>query len=253
MWRRGDVRIPRMALSGLGLSVLHNKNPWVTMWWSAALPGLGHLCQGFYFKGLNLILWEIVINFKARLNLAILYTFTGDFEKARAVVNTEWALVYGALFCFAIFDSYRLAAELNLMSLIERKQKKRKFIAAKITSSGLLYLDRGNPWVAAAWAAMLPGFGHMYNMKSLKSIVLLAWALAIIHFSHVNEAIIATFTGDFLKARTCVNYQWLMFFPSLYVFSVWDSINDCVEMNKLFAEEQIHYLLKRNGNDPGNK
>jgi hypothetical protein len=247
MIRQEDARLPRMDLSVWGLSILHQKNPWMPMWWSAALPGLGHLCQGFYFKGLNLILWEIVVNFKARLNLAILFTFTGNLEKAREVVNAEWALVYGAIFCFAVFDSYRLATELNLLAAIERRQKKRKYRFIKMTVFGTGYLDRGNPWVAAAWSALLPGFGHIYNMKAVKSVVILIWTLAIIHFSHVNKAIIATFTGEQLKAGALVNYQWLLFFPSVYIFSIWDAYCDAVEMNKLFAEEQSHHLLKKFG------
>ena len=243
---REKVRLPRMAISPWDRSILHQKNPWAAMWWSAAMPGLGHFCQGVYFKGINLMIWEIVVNFKARLNQGILFTFTGNLEKAREVVNTEWALVYGAIFCFAIFDSYRMGVELNLLASIEKKRKK-KYSFMKMKASGLNYIDRGNPWVAAAWSALLPGFGHIYNMKGFKSIIILGWALAIIHFSHVNDGIILTFTGKFLKAREIVNYQWLMFFPSIYIYSIWDSYNDTVEMNKLFAEEQTNHLIRDYG------
>ncbi|KJS65636.1 MAG: hypothetical protein JL50_15590 [Peptococcaceae bacterium BICA1-7] len=237
-----------MAMSPWDRFILHRKNPWMVMWWSAALPGLGHLCQSAYFKGINLMFWEIVINFKARLNQGILFTLTGNFEKAREVVNTEWALVYGALFCFAIFDSYRMGVELNLIAGLEKKKKKkRKYSFIKMKPTGINYLDRGNPWVAAAWSSLLPGFGHIYNMKAVKSLIILGWALAIIHFSHVNDGVILTFTGEFSKAREIVNYQWLIFFPSIYLFSIWDSYNDAVEMNKLFEEEQTNNLLKNYG------
>ena len=117
----------------------------------------------------------------------------------------------------------------------------------KMNVSGMSFLDRGNPWVAAAWSALLPGFGHIYNSRALKSVVILTWAMAIIHFSHVNDVIIATFTGAYQKESNPVNYQWLMFFPSIYIFSIWDSYSDAVEMNKLFAEEQVHFLLKKFG------
>lgn len=240
------IRLPRMAMSPLDRSIIHKKNPWIAMWWSAALPGLGHLCQGAYFKGLNLMFWEIIINFKARLNQGILFTFTGNLEKAGEVVNTEWALVYGALFCFAVFDSYRMGVELNLIAgIVKKKKKKYRFMNMKPT--GINFLDRVNPWMAAAWSSLLPGFGHIYNMKGVKSIIILGWALAIINFSHVNDGIILTFTGNFLKAREIVDYQWLMFFPSIYIFSIWDSYNDAVEMNKLFAEEQTNHLVRDYG------
>lgn len=247
MARGRGIRLPRMALSLWEKAILHKKNPWISMWWSAALPGLGHLCQGAYLKGINIMFWEILINFKARLNQGILFTFTGDFEKAGEVINNEWALVYGAIFCFAIFDSHRINVELNLISGIEKNNKKRHYDFMKMKPAGVNYLDRGNPWVAAAWSVLMPGFGHMYNMKAVKGLIILGWALAIINFSHVNNAIIATFTGKYLKAQDIVNYQWLMFFPSIYIYAIWDSHSDSVEMNKLFAEEQRNHLLKDYG------
>lgn len=60
--------------------------------------------------------WEILINFKARLNLSILYIFTGQFGKAVKTVDPEWALVYGVIFAFAIYDSYRSNVEVNLFA-----------------------------------------------------------------------------------------------------------------------------------------
>ncbi|MFZ5644011.1 MAG: hypothetical protein ACOY46_10505 [Bacillota bacterium] len=240
-------RISRMDMSPWDRAILHKKNPWIVMWWSASLPGLGHLCQGSYAKGLTLMSWEILVNFKAKLNLSILYTFTGDFKKAGEVIDAGWALFYGVIFCFAIFDSYRIAVELNLISRIENSEKRRKFIFFKMKTGGVSYLDRSNPWVSAFWSALLPGFGHIYNMKTIKGFIILSWTVAIIYFSHVNNAIIATFTGNFSRAAEMVHYQWLMFFPSIYLFSIWDSYGDSVEMNKIFVEEKIYYLTESYG------
>lgn len=217
------------------------------MWWSAALPGLGHLCEGFYFKGLILITWEIIINFKARLNLSILYTLTGDFASARETIETEWALIYGVIFCFAICDSYRKSVEMNMLSQLERRQRKRKYDFIKMSTIGTNFLDRGTPWLAAFWSALLPGFGHLYNGRSTKGVILLAWTVVIIYFSHVNDAIIATFTGRLGQINDMVNFQWLLFYPSIYLFAIWDSYNDTTEMNKLFAEEQKNHLGKEYG------
>lgn len=214
------------------------------MWWSAALPGLGHFCQGSYFKALMLMSWEILVNLKAQLNLAIMYTFTGQFEKAREVLDPGWALFYGVIFCFAVFDSYRTSVEMNKLARLERKQPHRYYKLFKMSPYGLNYLDRNNPWVPAAWSALLTGFGHLYNKKSFKGFILLGWAVAIIYFAHMNDAIIATLNGQFNLAKEIVDYQWLLFFPSIYLFAMWDAYVDAVEMNKLFAEEQKKYLRK---------
>ena len=212
------------------------------MWWSAALPGLGHLCQGAYFPGLVLISWEILINMKAHLNQAILYTFTGNFAKAREVIEPTWALFYGVVFCFAIFDSYRANVEINMLARLERKQNRRYYKFMHMSPYGLNYLHRSNPWVAAAWSALLTGFGHLYNGKAFKAVILMAWSIAIIYFAQLNGAIIATFNGQFDHAKKIINYQWLLFFPSVYFFAMWDAYNDSVEKNKLFVEAQKDYL-----------
>lgn len=249
MRSRNDFRLVKMAMSGNNLVILHIKSPWLPMWWSAALPGLGHLCMGFYIKGLILMSWEILVNVKAHLNLGILYTFTFQFDKAREVVNPGWALFYGVIFFFAIFDSYRTTTEMNMIARLERKQHNRYFRFMQMSASGFNYLDRANPWVAAAWSALLTGFGHIYNGKSLKAFILLVWAVAIIYLAHINDAIILTFTGKFHRVPEIVHYQWLMFFPSIYIFAIWDSYNDTIEMNKLFSDAQKAYLKKRYGTE----
>lgn len=233
-----------MALNEWNVAILHNKNPWMPMWWSAALPGMGHLCQGDYLKGLVLMSWEILVNFKANLNLGIIYTFTGQLDKAREVTDPGWALIYGVIFWFAIFDSYRNAVSINIISRLEQKQRQRNYRFMKMTPFGVNFLERGNPWLATAWSILLSGFGHLYNRKAFKGLIILGWAVAIIIFSKINIAIVYTFNGQFDMAREAVDYQWLLFFPSIYIFAMWDAYNDAVEMNKLFAEEQKEYLRK---------
>nr|WP_315990965.1 hypothetical protein [Desulforamulus aquiferis] len=244
MGHNTDFGIPRMSISTINIAILHNKSPWLPMWWSAALPGLGHLCQGQYFRGLVLMSWEILVNSKARINMAILYTFTGKFHQANEVLDYGWALFYGVIFCFAIFDSYRISVTYNKLARLERYQAHRKYKFMTMSTYGVNYLDRANPWVALAWSALLSGFGHIYNHKALKGMILLGWTVAIIYFANINMAIIHTSFGRFDLAEATVNYQWLLFFPSLYIFAMWDAYNDTVEMNKLFAEEQKARLKK---------
>ena len=245
MKQLGGIRIPRMALSGVDISKLHAKTPWMPMWWSAALPGLGHFCQGMYVKGLLLMSWEILINFQAHLNLAILYTFTGQFAKAAETVNTEWVVFYGVVFLFAIYDSYRTGVELNMLARLEKTQKRRAFRLIHMSAVSVNYLERNSPWVAAFWSALFTGFGQIYNKKTLKAIILLVWTAAIINFSHVNDCIVFTLTGRFEQAHDVINYQWLLFFPSIYIYAIWDAYNDSVELNKLFAEAQKNHLRRK--------
>jgi len=233
MATKNSFSLSRMAISEINIAVLHNKSPWLPMWWSAALPGLGHVCQGLYFRGTVLMSWEILVNFKSHLNLSIFYTFTGNFKRAADVLDTGWALFYGVIFCFAVFDSYRLSVEANMLARLERKKprrKKNRYQFISFSTLGTNYLDKSNPWLALVWSALLMGFGHIYNKRALKAIILLGWGVAIIFAGNVDHAIVATFRGQFLQAKEIVDYQWLLFFPSIYVFSMWDAYNDCVEI-----------------------
>lgn len=239
-----QYRLAKMAISGWDINIMHLKSPWMPLWWSAALPGLGHLCQGAYLRGLFLMGWEILVNFKAGINLSILHTFNGQFKLVRETFNPEWALFYGVIFFFAMCDSYRLCSEKNVLVRLEKEQPERYFEMMKLTTGGISYLGRANPWVAVTWSALLTGFGHMYNGKALKSLILFGWAVAIIWMAHINDGIIHTFMGEFEKVEESLNYQWLLFFPSIYLFAIWDSYNDAVEMNRLFAEAQKNHLRK---------
>lgn len=45
-------------------------------------------------------------------------------------------------------------------------------------------------------------------------------------FGHFNEIIILSFNGKIEEAVHQANYQWLMFYPCLYFFTMWDAYKD---------------------------
>jgi hypothetical protein len=44
--------------------------------------------------------------------------------------------------------------------------------------------------------------------------------------AHFNEIIIYSFQGEIENAIVQANYQWLMFYPCVYFFSMWDAWKD---------------------------
>lgn len=44
--------------------------------------------------------------------------------------------------------------------------------------------------------------------------------------SNFNDVIILSFHGEIEKAIGQTNYQWLMFYPCLYFFAIWDAYSD---------------------------
>ena len=76
------------------------------------------------------------------------------------------------------------------------------------------------------WNIAIPGFGQLINEKYLKGLTLIGLELLINMQSGLNTIIIYSFNGQTLAATNSTNYQWLMFYPSLYLFAIWDAYRD---------------------------
>nr|WP_181396145.1 hypothetical protein [Cytobacillus oceanisediminis] len=76
------------------------------------------------------------------------------------------------------------------------------------------------------WSIALPGFGQYLNGKYFKGTVLLILEFLINVQSNFNQVILLSFHGEIVDAINNTNYQWLMFYPCLYFFSIWDSVKD---------------------------
>ncbi|UOE58297.1 hypothetical protein HPB58_13130 [Priestia filamentosa] len=76
------------------------------------------------------------------------------------------------------------------------------------------------------WSIALPGFGQILNGKLIKGILILFLEILINVQANFNEVIILSFHGDIVSAIEQTNYQWLMFYPCLYFFAIWDAFKD---------------------------
>ncbi|WP_273123810.1 hypothetical protein [Bacillus weihaiensis] len=79
---------------------------------------------------------------------------------------------------------------------------------------------------AILWSIALPGFAQILNKKFLKGIVFIFLEFLINVNSHFNSAIMASFLGEIDRAFQVVNFQWLMFYPCVYMFAMWDAFKD---------------------------
>lgn len=76
------------------------------------------------------------------------------------------------------------------------------------------------------WSIALPGFGQFLNGKLVKGIVLVILEFLINVQANFNEAIISSFQGNISLSIQQIDYQWLMFYPCLYFFAMWDAWKD---------------------------
>ena len=79
---------------------------------------------------------------------------------------------------------------------------------------------------AILWSIALPGFAQLLNRKIVKGIVLIFLEFIVNVNSHFNMVILYSFQGNIREAIEATNYQWLMFYPCLYMFAMWDAYKD---------------------------
>lgn len=239
-----DSLIPRVVASPIGVSYLHRRNPWVPVWWSVALPGFGHMYLGQNLPGLLLMSLEILINDRAHINLAIFHSVLGHADKAKAVIDYRWAALYPLFYVFSMIDSYRLAVEYTQLIELEQLQRRRYFKTSSLTPLGIFTLTRRNPVVCAAWAALMSGLGHLQCNRIFKAVILIGWYLTIVMKSGLSQAAVHTFLGQFAKAKEGIDYQWLLFWPSIYIFGIVDAYSDAVEQVNIAHEAFEHRMSK---------
>lgn len=220
---------------------LHLRNPWVPAWWSAAFPGFGHLMLGQYIKGVVYFIWEFVINVNAQLNLAIIYSFQGQFELASQVLNTKWLLFYIPVYIGTIWDSYRTSVEQNKLYVLAQHESA-PIVKYHMSAIGINYLDKRNPWFAVVASAFTPGLGQLYGARFFQGFFLVISWILISYMSNLLDGIHLTFIGDFNQAIATLDPQWFLFLPSIYCWSMFDAYVQTVEYNKLFKIEQAKFL-----------
>lgn len=238
-----DVRRYNNFISAINLNYIHLRNPWITAWWSAAFPGFGHLHLGIYIKGFILFFWEIIINVNTNINLAMVYTFTGQLDRVKDVLNIRLLIIYIPVYFYCIWDSYRATVELNKHYRLAESEKA-PIVLFNMTGFAINSIDKRNPWVALVWSLLFPGLGSLYIHRILAGFFAISWTAIIIFFSHFLEAIQFTIMGQFDKAISILNPEWTLFLPSIYCFAAYEAYVLAVEYNKLFKKEQRQFLQK---------
>ncbi|MER2059131.1 MAG: hypothetical protein ABTA16_09930 [Niallia sp.] len=76
------------------------------------------------------------------------------------------------------------------------------------------------------WSIALPGFAQLLNKRYLKGFFFIGLEFLINIQANFNKAIFLSFYGRIQEAIEVTNFQWLMFYPCLYFFAMWDACRD---------------------------
>jgi hypothetical protein len=102
------------------------------------------------------------------------------------------------------------------------------------TETGKVML-MGKPLEGIFWSIALPGFGQLLNGKVVKGIVFIVLELIINVQSGFNGIILLSFLGETELALSQTNFQWLMFYPCIYFYAMWDAYRDAGGVRNPFA------------------
>ncbi|KHF38522.1 hypothetical protein [Halalkalibacter okhensis] len=228
-------------VSVFGTTQLHLRNPYIIAWWSAAFPGFGHLLLSKYLRGFTLFIWEILINNMTNLNLSMVYSFTGNIDMAKEVLDPKWFLFYIPVYLFSIWDSYRTTVDMNKVYVLAERENA-NFSTYSIGALEINYLDKRRPIMAVLWSLFTPGLGQLYIHRVMTALFTTSFTIVFVYFSNLLVAVHYLFLGDITQATQALDPQWLLFIPSHIGFAVYDSYVNTVENNKLFESEQRKYF-----------
>ncbi|MEK3883168.1 hypothetical protein [Paenibacillus sp. PL2-23] len=79
---------------------------------------------------------------------------------------------------------------------------------------------------AILWSIAFPGFGQLLNGRYIKGLLLVALEFVINDQARLNQLIMNSFHGDITRAIADTDYQWLLFYPCIYMFAIWDAYRD---------------------------
>lgn len=85
------------------------------------------------------------------------------------------------------------------------------------------------------WSIAFPGFGQILNGRYIKGILFLFLEVLVNIYSHFNQVIYLSFNGEFTQAELIADKQWLLFYPCIYFFAMWDAFKDAGGGKKPFS------------------
>lgn len=88
-----------------------------------------------------------------------------------------------------------------------------------------------SPLISALWSVAIPGFGQLYIGDYLIGVLLVILELIINAKANLNLSILYSFRGQFQNAVTAANLQWILFYPCIYTYSIWQAYNRALEIN----------------------
>lgn len=88
---------------------------------------------------------------------------------------------------------------------------------------------------AVLWSIALPGFAQLLSRHYIKGILFIGLEFLVNVMGNLNTIIVLSFNLKIEEAIPETNYLWLMFYPCLYFYAIWDAYKNAGGGEKAFA------------------
>jgi TM2 domain-containing membrane protein YozV len=99
--------------------------------------------------------------------------------------------------------------------------------------------ERKSPVAAMLWSIAFPGFGQIYNGEFVRGVLFMISETLINVLAKLNLSIYYSFHGEFEKAHETIDYQWGLFYPSLFCYSIWHAYNRARSINAQLDGQEL--------------
>lgn len=76
---------------------------------------------------------------------------------------------------------------------------------------------------AVLWSIAFPGFGQLLNGQVAKGFLFILLEFVINSMSTFNLSIMFSFLNRIQEAAKVIDYQWIMFYPCVYMYAMYDA------------------------------
>jgi hypothetical protein len=97
------------------------------------------------------------------------------------------------------------------------------------------YRDNSDSYEKVMWSIAFPGFGQILNGHYLKGVLFIISEFLINDKANLNDAIILSFYGRTAEAIGQTNFGWLMFYPCIYMFAIYDAYKNSQGTKRPFS------------------
>lgn len=100
--------------------------------------------------------------------------------------------------------------------------------------------------MVAWWSVIFPGFGHYLLHQYVRGTLFTLSEVIFNTLSHVNEAIVFTFGGQFAMAKSVLQPRWLYGYLVIFFYCIWSGYHSTIVQNKMTELAEFESLPLQN-------